>query len=134
MNPNSQHQIWSKWQFGVVPGRKLRRSIEEIKVNCQRFGRKAFGSAAAMRITIPTIDGVRCLLVEVLAEGHPVHDPKYVEWMGDQWRTFFTKGFGNGTVMRLETKIEAGSRQDGTPSDQLIILPSIAIEGASSHE
>lgn len=123
MNPNSAHQIWSKWTFHVTPGRKIRTTRAELEANCGRFGRKAFGSASQMRIT--TKKGV--LIVDVRTEGHPVHEPPYVEWMRQQWARFFLNGFGAGTTVTLDTKLEAGSRQDGTPADQLIILPSIAV-------
>jgi hypothetical protein len=134
MDPNSAHQTWSRWTFGVVPGVRKHRSVREVRDHCKRFTAKAFGSATSMRIDQVLIHGVHCVKIDVRTEGHPVNDPQYVEWMAAQFRRFFTEGFGPGTVMRLETKLEAGSRQDGTPSEQLIILPSIAIEGVTSHE
>ena len=126
MNPNSAHQTWSKWTFRVTPGRTVVRSFDQVKENCARFGRKAFGSVAQMRVTLLPLG----YLVEVRAEGHPVHDPAYVDYMAAQWRRFFDSGFGAGTVVVCETKLEAGSRQDGSPSDQLIIVPPIAVQGA----
>lgn len=122
MNPNSTHQIWSRWTFTVTPGRTIAASRLELEQNCGRFGRKAFGSASEMRIT--TRAGK--LIVDVRTEGHPVHEAAYVAWMRQQWTRFFRNGFGNKTRVDLETKLEAGSRQDGRPADQLIVLPPMA--------
>jgi hypothetical protein len=132
MNPNSAHQMWSRWTFTVVARRP--RTIKDISANVARFGRKAFGSATAMRAR-PLVSDARGAVAwefDIRTEGHPVHDVAYVTWMTAQWRRFFLEGFGVGTTVTCETRLEAGSRQDGTPSDQLIILPSIAIEGAKA--
>jgi hypothetical protein len=44
-----------------------------------------------------------------------------------RWRSFFTLGFGPGTNTVLDRELKAGSRQDGTPSEQLIILPPVQL-------
>jgi hypothetical protein len=123
MNPNSKNQIWSKWTFTVTPGVSRRRTLAEVRAHCARFGRKAFGAASAMRITRA---GGRWT-IEVRTEGHPVHESAYVDWMQRQWAPFFVNGFGLGTVTTCTAKLEAGDRQDGTPADQLIILPTLSI-------
>lgn len=128
MNMNSAHQLWSKWTFTVTPGRAAR-PFEEVRTNCARFGRKAFGAASEMRVTKGALTS---WVVDVRTEGHPVHDLRYVEWMTAQWRRFFVNGFGVGTVVVCATKLEAGDRQDGRPSDQLIIVPPIAVQGGLS--
>jgi hypothetical protein len=63
--------------------------------------------------------------IQVRTEGHPAHDPDYVNWMTRQWRRFFNEGFGPGTTVSVKVKIEAGDTQDGRPPDQLVILPSL---------
>ena len=108
----------------VTPGRVMQRNFAEIKTNCARFGRKAFGSASEMRVTQGKV-----LTVEVRTEGHPVHDIAYVTWMTEQWKKFFVSGFGVGTTVKCTTKLEAGDRQDGRPAEQLIILPPFAVKG-----
>jgi hypothetical protein len=123
MNPNSANQRWSKWTFTVTPGRTIERPFTVLKENCARFGRKAFGGATEMRIT-QTRERVT---IEVRTEGHAQHEAPYVEWMRKQWERFLINGFGLGTTVTLETKIEAGSRQDGRPADQLIILPPLSV-------
>jgi hypothetical protein len=68
----------------------------------------------------------RGYIVEVLTEGHPVHDPQFKQYMADNWRLFFVSGFGLGTAVKMTAKLMAGSRQDGTASEQLIIMPTIS--------
>lgn len=125
MSPNSAHQLWSRWTFTVTPGRRVERPFANVRDNCARFGRTAFGAASAMRVTT---HGNRWV-IDVRTEGHPVHDARYVDWMTAQWRRFFVNGFGVGTVVQCDTKLEAGDRQDGRPAAQLIILPSVAVTG-----
>jgi hypothetical protein len=125
MNPNSKNQTWSRWTFTVTPRRDVERPFNFVKANCARFGLKAFGSATQMRVT----QRENSWTIDIRTEGHPVNEPSYVTYMEANWRRFFIGGFGIGTEVTLTTKLEAGSRQDGTPSDQLIILPPIAVEG-----
>lgn len=127
MDPNSRHQIWSRWTFTVTAGRPVARPVAEVRANCARFGRKAFGSASEMRVT--QIGST--WTIDVRTEGHPVHELRYVEWMTAQWCRFFENGFGAGTTVRCATKLEAGSRQDGTPAEQLIIMPPLAVKGVT---
>jgi len=130
MNPNSQNQRWSKWVWFVVPGTIKARPFAVVRENCARFGRAIFGSASQMRIRHTR----RGYIIEVMTEGHPVHDPAYVKFMGENWSRFFTEGFGNGTTTKMSAKLMAGSRQDGTPADQLLILPQISIqEGVNAN-
>ena len=119
MNPNSQHQMWSKWTWQVRPGRLLRRSYAEVQTNCARFGRKAFGAASQMRIH-QTRDG---WAVECLTEGHPVNDESFRSYMAECWETFFIRGFGIGTVVKMTVQRMAGSPENGKPADQLIMMP-----------
>lgn len=123
MNPNSQHQRWSFWSYTVYPGAPASVPVHftEMRLNCMRFGRLLFGSASCMRIVHTKLYWE----VSVLSEGHPVHDPQYVEWMHEQWRQFFNKRFGNQCEVRVHARLEAGDRQDGRPPDQLILLPEL---------
>lgn len=130
MNLNSAHQRWSLWEYQVFPDTR-RPTYELVKATAARFGRLVFGSASRMRIRCATDAYGRLFWeVAVLSEGHPVHDPAYVTWMHAQWRRFFALGFGPGEV-RAHARLEAGDREDGTPPDQLILLPPLATnEGA----
>lgn len=121
MNLNSANQYWSKWVIDVTPARPMR-SVQEIEVNAARFLRKMFGSSATARFTL---DKLQALRFEVLAEGHPATDPTYVAYCTQNLQKFFTMGFGLGTQVSVAASLEAGSAQDGTPSAQLVVLPSL---------
>lgn len=107
----------------MTPGAVRARTKADVTHNCARFGRKAFGSVAQMRVS-PVGAGWR---VEIRAEGHPVHEAAYVTWMTAQWQRFFVGGFGVGTRVTCQATIEAGSRQDGRPAEQLIVLPTLQV-------
>lgn len=126
MNMNSGNQRWSRWTFTIKPGPTKLPNFATIKENAARFGRKAFGSASQMRVE-KWSDGT--VLIIVRTEGHPVHDPAYVKYMEENWLRWAIGGWGVGTTLELHTKLEAGTRQDGTPADQLIIAPQLALEG-----
>lgn len=107
----------------VVPGTIRQRSFAEVRENAARFARKCFGSASRMKIE----QNSRGYLVQVLSEGHPIHDPDYVNYIRELFERFFTNGFGVGTQVKMNAKLMAGSRQDGTPSEQLLILPPVSM-------
>lgn len=121
MDPNSQNQRWSKWTITVTGGKHP--SFAQVKVNAARFGRKVFGSPSQMRIhEFPA--GPRWE-IEVLTEGHPAHEPLYVESVRQLWIRWGIEGFGLGAQVTVEARLVAGSRQDGSPPDQMLILPSL---------
>ena len=123
MNPNSANQRWSKWIWFVAPGTITARPFKNVVENVARFARKGFGSASQMRIR----ETPKGYIVEVLSEGHPAHDPQFVKYMKDCFQKFFINGFGPDTQVRLTVKLMAGSRQDGTPADQMVVLPSLRV-------
>lgn len=120
MNPNSANQYWSKWIIQVIPFRPMR-TPEEVELNAARFLHKMFGSTATAKFTLDSVP----LQFEVLAEGHPATDPSYVAFCTQNLQKFFTVGFGIGTKVAVTASLKAGSAQDGTPSAQLIVLPSL---------
>jgi hypothetical protein len=129
MNPNSAHQTWSFWEYRIYPDGTRRPDFATVKANCSRFGRLLFGSASEMHLSYRTDgDGRPCWEVQIRTEGHPVHDPQYTEWMHDAWHHFFQRGFGPSCLVWKHVRLEAGDRQDGTPADQLILLPALAVE------
>ena len=130
MNPNSAHQTWSFWEYRVYPDATKRPDFATVKANCARFGRLTFGSASEMRIHHGTDQTGRLYWeIAVRTEGHPVHEPGYADWVHRQWRMLFRKGFGPTCEVQAHARLEAGDRQDGTPPDQLILLPTLH-EGA----
>lgn len=136
MDPNSDHQLWSKWTFLVTPPLrqqlnafprrtlKHKRPFEEVKLNVGRFTNKLFGNTGQGNLQ-QLRNGQWRYICRV--EGAPVHDPAYVKFTKDQWTKFFIAGFGNGTTVSIDAKLEAGDAQNGKPRDQLIILPQLQI-------
>jgi hypothetical protein len=125
MNPNSANQMWSKWTITIVPGKKIHRSYEEVKLNAARFIRQGFGSTTQVNIDEKLVNSVTTYGIMIRTERHPVHDPEFVAHCKKAFLDFFTVGFGVGTKVTTEVKLEAGSKQDGTPAEQLLILPTI---------
>lgn len=125
MDPNSANQTWSRWTWEIVPSRSLLMwTFPEVRTNCARFAKRAFGLATQMRVT--QVDN--WWRVDTRTEGHPAHDPSFRAWMLGNWDKFLRAGFGSDSKIDVEVKVEAGSLQDGTPSQQLIIMPTIEIE------
>lgn len=124
MNPNSQHQVWSKWTFMIRPGLSRRWSQREVEANCARFGRKAFGPTGVMRVRYqPPV-----WIVEALIEGAPVQEPQYVQYMTEQWVTFFKVGFGWQSQVTATATLAAGPPLNGGPPDQLVIVSGLSVE------
>jgi hypothetical protein len=135
MDPNSANQRWSFWQYRIYPDRTKRPEFPTIKENCARFARTVFGQASEMRVVVATDQHARLYVeVSVRTEGHPVHEAPYVTYMHEQWDRFLRNGFGPTCEIQSHAHLEAGSRQDGTPADQLIILPTLRVEEGRSHE
>lgn len=135
MDPNSQHQLWSLWRYRVYPDVWHRPEFSTVKTHAARFGRLLFGSASEMQITECTDDtGRLCWELSIRSEGHPVHDPGYVDVMHGQWRDFLRQGFGPAAEVQCHAHLESGDRQDGTPPDQLIVLPTLAVGSSTSPE
>ena len=125
MDPNSQHQVWSKWEYLVTPAPgRPRPSWDLVRANAARFARKAFGSAAQMNIIERTQDWE----FQILVEGPPVHDPAYVEHIHAAWRKFLRNGFGEMCKVQSSAKLMAGDAENGKPRDQMIILPALEID------
>ena len=128
MDPNTRNQRWSLWEYRVYPTGTKRPDYATVMNNCARFGRLIFGSVSRMRLRHATDEyGKLYWEITVMSEGHPVHDPKYAEWMHNQWIRFLKNGFGTLCEIRTHARLEAGDRQDGRPADQLIMLPPLHI-------
>jgi hypothetical protein len=136
MDPNSQHQLWSLWTWTVKPERapsklvsfgaakKLPLSVDAIKTNIARFAQKCFGNAGQMNVSQYSDGKVE---IKVRVEGHPVHDPAYVQHIRRSWDRFLVNGFGQRSKIEFSAKLEAGDVQDGKPREQLIIIPPLKI-------
>lgn len=69
----------------------------------------------------------------ILSEGHPVHDPTYVAYYVTNLTQFFTIGFGLGTKVHVDTKLMAGSGENGKPPDQMMVLPSLVFRDVGDN-
>lgn len=125
MDPNSQHQRWSKWWFIVHPGITKRPTYLMVRDAAATYARIHFGMTTAMEVKEEFNRDTKKTEwhIKVRSEGHPIHDPIYVEAMTRLWRRWVARGFGPDALLEVrEAKLEAGDRQDGTPRDQLIIM------------
>lgn len=122
MNPNSGNQRWSQW---TITATQTKRVIPYplFKDHVTRFARSTFGSVGQMQVLEKTLEWV----VEVRCEGVPAHDPGYVDHVRRLWTGFLIKGLGLSTRVTVEARLLAGSRQDGTPPDHLIVIPTIPL-------
>lgn len=122
--PNSQNQRWSRWLFGVRTDRR-RPSVQECIENARRFFVKGFGSAG--RVRCDRRGTYYSFVVEV--EGPPAHDPAYREHVKAQFAEHFVaRGFGQGArLVTFEVGLLSGSHEDGSPPDQLLVLPHLKL-------
>lgn len=124
---NGQNQKWSKWDF-TLSSASFSKAITkaELQQNLNRFFAKLFGTSA---IEIKALLRGGKLKLKVLVEGGDIipHDPAYFEWIKAQSTAFFVAGFGASTQVVIEGKLVAGSKQDGTPNEQLVVLPTIKL-------
>ena len=131
MNPNGQNQLWSKWTTKIQfrgKGFSMATTKDVLVSNYRKFARKLFGSSAgAFEFKTVRENGGQYLVFVLRIEDLDItpQDPAYVSWISEQSEFFFKHAFGPGVVVTVTGEIMAGSRQDGSPSDQWIILPSI---------
>ena len=124
MDPNSQHQLWSKWIASVRPSGLGAPTFATVQANCARFLRKAFGTTAQARVR----QFPKAWVIEVLAEGqyHPDHQDDFQALAG-ALSTFLRNGFGPSAQVTVKARLMAGARVDGLPPDQLLMLPTLRI-------
>lgn len=126
MDPNSQHQLWSRWVFGIEANPNKLPSVEEVANNARRYFAKAFKSTVG-RVRCDQQGTYYCLIVEV--EGPPAHDPGYVEALREDFtRRFMEQGFSHAAkLVRCDVGVLAGDREDGRPPDQMLVMPSMPV-------
>lgn len=126
IDPNSQHQLWSRWIIGIEASPQKLPSVREVIANARRYFAAAFKSSVG-RVRCDQQGTYYCITVEI--EGPPAHDPEYVAALQrDVEARFVAKGFGHSaTVTRFVTGILAGDRQDGTPPEQMLVMPQLVL-------
>jgi hypothetical protein len=125
-NPNSKHQLWSRWTFGVQADPSKLPAMQECAENFRRWAKAGFQSSAGRgRVDQPD---VLTYVFQVEIEGPPATDPEFREHVKRQFIAHFMfPGFGfSSSLVQFDVKILAGSRDDGTPADQLVVMPPLS--------
>ncbi len=135
-NPNSQNQLWSKWEFGIEASPRRLPKKSDVEDNARRYFAAGFGTAGKLAVKLLRTPTDATLLrratyyyITVMIEGPPAHDPGYREYVRrDFTKKFVEAGFGQtARLVMFRCNIMAGDKQDGTPPEQLIVLPSIRL-------
>lgn len=128
MNPNSRHQLWSRWKFVFTAVR--RPPVVEVRDNARRFFKQLFRTDVGQIRVSWAVGGT--WTIELRLEGPPAHDPDCRASAQHQFVEHFMKrGFGPySELVSMDVAILAGDEQDGKPSSQLIVLPPIALPPA----
>lgn len=127
MDVNSKNQMWSRWIFGIEADPSKTPFMKDCIENSRRFFAKLFGRAGRARCEIQGTYYV--FTVEV--EGVAAHDPDVQKAVTLQFmKDFMHKGFGHSAHLKtIVVSVLAGDRQDGTPPDQMIVLPFLDLRG-----
>ena len=125
MDPNSHHQLWSRWEFTVFDNGR-HPPFKDVKENAARWIRMGFGSAGQIRVQ----EKLSTWVITLDVEGVPAHDQEYVASVLLQFqKNFVEKGWGPLAVGIVEAKVLAGDKQDGKPREQLVVMPKIQLGG-----
>jgi hypothetical protein len=123
-DPNSENQIWSKWDFFISElGRGV--SKKEVDYNISRWFLKGFGDVGIYSIKREVFGSCTGWHIKLIIEGAPAHDPNYTSSVRKQFNKFVELGWGNLALGNVKAKILAGNKQEGRPNDQVIILPTV---------
>lgn len=154
MDPNSDHQLWSRWRLTIRASRYV--PLADVKKNLRSWLRLMFGSVLHAKIDekanmpepgcphckgsgkrrsgggmVPfRVTACACLgigyAIVVELEGKPAHDPAYVDYVLHQFALFVEKGWGPLATSDVgKPKILAGDEQDGKPRSQLVVMPGL---------
>lgn len=126
MDPNSQHQLWSSWVFGIQASPTKRPDVREVVDNARRYFTTVFHSTTG-RVRCDEQGGYYVVIIEI--ERPPAHDVTFASRVRDDFRERFVKqGFGpKAQLVRFEVSILAGDQQDGKPPDQLLVMPYVSL-------
>lgn len=133
MNPNSAHQLWSRWTATVsVPFHSAHAQPgfeRQMRLATARWYRSRFGSATELRIDMSVVQGASVFLIECRTEGAPASDREFRHARMGEIAAFLgtaLRRYGRADV-RVDVKVEAGDAGDGKPRAQLILGPSVAL-------
>jgi hypothetical protein len=89
---------WSVWKYLVYPDPSADPNQQTVEENCARFAGLTFGTMEMKVFQNEDRKGYECWHIAILAQA-PVQDPTYIEWMHQQWDTFFRQGFGGECIV-----------------------------------
>jgi len=120
VNPNSIHQLWSKWTV-IIKNPPRRPHYEDVKTNTARFISSHYGHAGSCRIR----EFPKAWVIEALIESsyHPL-DKSSFNHIARTFTEYFKQGFGAADII-VKSKLMAGQRLDSQPPDQLLIMPTV---------
>lgn len=135
MNPNSVHQLWSRWTTTIaVPFHATQTTdafAEEMRSATARVYRQLFGSATELKITREFLaaTGQSRFVVDCRTEGSPAPDPAFRRRQMAAIAEFFGRNLQRyGPVdVHIDVRVEAGDSGDGKPPAQLILGPPVAL-------
>jgi hypothetical protein len=133
MNPNSTHQLWSRWDTTVTVPFHAAHVQSFFRADMQhavaRWFRAKFGAATEMRLLYDCTPARSVFSIECRTEGAPVSDPAFRKGRMGEIGAFFGEAlrkYGRADV-RVDVHIEAGDAGDGKPPAQLILGPPVSL-------
>lgn len=134
MDPNSAHQLWSRWTAIVtVPFSAIQASQEfrgAMIDTSARFYRGLFGSVSELNVDARQLGPASSEFVVVCrTEGAPAPDAEFRRRRMADISAFFGRNLSRyGDVnVRVDVHVEAGDVGDGKPPAQLILGPPVAL-------
>lgn len=134
MNPNSTHQLWSRWTTTArVPFRPWHVSTlfeHELRTATARQYRQWFGSATELQITQRKDGRETVITVACRTEGCPANEPAFRQRRMTSIANYFGQNLRrSGQVkVHIDVHIEAGDEGIGKPPAQLVMAPPIVDE------
>lgn len=122
IDPNSQHQLWSRWVFSIL-GKEI--PLREVEANAANWLRLGFGTVGRARVTQRVLKGQVLYIIEAEVEGKPAHDPSFVASVRRAFDSFVYKGWGPLGTGTMSVRILAGDEQSGAPRKQLVVVPTL---------
>jgi hypothetical protein len=124
MNPNSQHQVWSEWEFTIHEFARFP-SFQEVAYNFAKWARKGFGSAGEVQIR-RILSGWE---LKMRIEGLPVQDKSFISHVRKAFvEDFVRKGWGDLAAFgKVKARLLAGYTENNKPAHQWLELPHLIL-------
>lgn len=136
MDPNSTHQLWSRWTFTLLSeSLQLHPPQTPLHFAFRRWCVETFGATGhahcdefvhTHRVSEQITAKGYILWAEV--EGPPVTDPEYILYVRRCFRYFVDQNWSTTIRFKMDTAVLAGDAEDGNPPRQLLVLPGIGAQ------